>query len=119
VLVAVDASIAGQSPRPSRPEEIRRLVKERLAGEPAPAAPPPSPPGDSTERDADPELRRWLITFAGKIDQIIAYATRVGAERDALAARAERAARLQARAAKLTSERRAEIARAAAAASWA
>jgi hypothetical protein len=80
LLAAVDASIAGQSPRLSRPEEIRRLVKERLAGEPAPT--PAAPSEDSAE------LRRQLIRLAGKVDRVVAYARRVEAERDALAARA-------------------------------
>jgi hypothetical protein len=80
LLAAVDASIAGQSQRLSRPEEIRRLVKERLAGEPAPAAP--------SEDTA--ELRRQLIRLAGKIDGLVAYTRQVEAERDALAARAPR-----------------------------
>jgi len=84
VLAAVDASIAGQSPRLSRPEEIRRLVKERLAGEPAPA--PAAPSEDAAE------LRRQLIRLAGKVDGLIAYARQVEAERDALAARAPRLA---------------------------
>ena len=80
VLAAVDASIAGQSLRLSRPEAIRRLVKERLAGEPAPA---PAAPSEDTA-----ELRRQLIRLARKVDRVVAYAMRVEEERDALAARA-------------------------------
>jgi len=79
VLAALDASIAGHSPRLSRPEEVRRLVKERLAGEPAPARAAPS-------EDAA-ELRRQLIALGRKIDGLVAYARQVEAERDALAAR--------------------------------
>jgi hypothetical protein len=82
VLAAVDASIAGQSPRPSRPEEIRRLVKERLAGEPAPA------PAALSEDAA--ELRRQLIALGGKIDRFVAYTRQLEAQRDAFAARAPR-----------------------------
>ena len=85
VLAALDASIAGQSPRPSRPEEIRRLVKERLAGEPAPA---PAAPSEDVA-----ELRRQLIRLAGKVDGLVAYTRQLEAERDALAARAARAER--------------------------
>jgi hypothetical protein len=66
-----------------RPEAIRHLLGERLAGQP-----PPCPPRGSTEGDSDlGELRRWLITFAGKVDRVVAHAKRVEAERDALAAR--------------------------------
>jgi hypothetical protein len=85
VLAALDASIAGQSQRPSRPEEIRRLVKERLAGEPAPA---PAAPSEDVA-----ELRRQLIRLAGKVDGFVAYTRLVEAERDAIAARAARDAR--------------------------
>jgi hypothetical protein len=81
LLAAVDASIAGQSQRLSRPEEIRRLVKERLAGEPAPAPAAPS---------EDAELRRQLIALGGKIDGLLAYTKDLEAQRDALAARAPR-----------------------------
>jgi hypothetical protein len=80
VLAALDASIAGQSPRLSRPEEIRRLVKERLAGEPAPAAP--------SEDTA--ELRRQLIRLASKLDQFVAYTRQLEEQRDVLAARTPR-----------------------------
>jgi hypothetical protein len=73
LLAAVDASIARQSPRPSRPEEIRRLVKERLAG--------------------DAELRSRLIALGGKVDGFVAYTRRVEAERDALAGSVARDAR--------------------------
>ena len=78
LLAAVDASIAGQSPRLSRPEEIRRLVKERLAGEPAPA---PAAPSEDTA-----ELRRQLSRIAGKIDGLLAYTRQLEEQRDALAA---------------------------------
>jgi hypothetical protein len=63
LLAAVDASIARQSPWPSRPEEIRRLVKERLAG--------------------DAELRSRLIGIFRKVEALLA-------RRDALAARVSR-----------------------------
>jgi hypothetical protein len=82
LLAAVDASIAGQSPRPSRPEEIRRLVKERLAGERT--APSAAPPAD------DAELRSRLIAIFSKVDALIAYSKQVEAQRDAYAARAPR-----------------------------
>jgi hypothetical protein len=78
LLAAVDASIAGQSLPLSRPEEIRRLVKERL-GEPAPA--PAAPSEDAAE------IRSRLVDLAGKVDGLIAYAREVEAQRDALAAR--------------------------------
>ena len=82
VLAALDASIAGHSPRLSRPEEVRRLVKERLAGEPAPARAAPS-------EDAA-ELRRQLIALGRKIDGLVAYTRQLEAQRDGLAARAPR-----------------------------
>jgi hypothetical protein len=75
----LDSWIAGQpGPRLGRPEAIRRLVKERLAGEPAPA------PAALSEDTA--ELRRQLIRLAGKLDRFVAYTRQVEAERDALAA---------------------------------
>jgi hypothetical protein len=81
LLAAVDASIAAQrDPRLSRPEGIRRLLRERLAGHPAPAA-----PAEDTA-----ELRRQLIALAGKIDGLVAYAKEVERQRDAYAARALR-----------------------------
>jgi hypothetical protein len=79
---------AQPGPRSGRPEAIRYLLGERLAGQPAPAS---AAPRGSMEGDIDlGELRRWLITFAGKVDRVVAYARRVEAERDALAARAPR-----------------------------
>jgi hypothetical protein len=78
----LDAWIKGQpNPQPTRPEAIRRLVKERLAGEPAPAA--------GAAEDAA-ELRARLIALAGKVDGLAAYAREVERQRDALAARAPR-----------------------------
>jgi hypothetical protein len=75
---------AQPGPRLGRPEAIRRLLTERLAGQPA-QAPPPS---GATEGDSDlAELRRKFIMIAGKVDHVLAYAKRVEAERDALAAR--------------------------------
>ena len=72
--------------RLGRPEAIRHLLGERLVGRPAPA-----PTRGTTEGDTDlSEFRRWLITFARKVDRAVAHAKRVEAERDALAARAPR-----------------------------
>jgi hypothetical protein len=82
LLAAVDASIAGQSPRLSRPEEVRRLLTERLAGEPAPA---PAAPSEDTAG-----LRRQLIRLAAKVDGLIAYARELEAQRDAYASRLPR-----------------------------
>jgi hypothetical protein len=80
---ALDGWIARQpGPRLGRPEAIRRLVKERLAGEPGPA---PAAPSEDTA-----ELRRQLIRLAGKVDGFVAYTRQVEAERDALAAWAPR-----------------------------
>jgi hypothetical protein len=84
LLAAVDASIAGQSQRLSRPEEIRRLIKERLAGEPAPTLAPAASSEDTAQ------LRSRLIALAGKVDGLIAYAREVERQRDALADRAPR-----------------------------
>jgi hypothetical protein len=70
-----------------RVEGVRRLVRAGLAGELAPA---PAAPSEDTA-----ELRSRLIALAGKLDQFVAYTKQVEAERDALAARAERAARLE------------------------
>jgi hypothetical protein len=96
----LDAWIDAQpGPRLLRVEAVRRLLTERLAGEPAPApaAPIAEPPSAFAEREAEhtrdveqAELRRELIRLGGKIDQLVAYARRVEAERDALAARAPR-----------------------------
>src|SRR6516225_2720252 len=67
--------------RLGRPEAIRHLLGERLVGRPAPA-----PTRGTTEGDTDlSEFRRWLITFARKVDRAVAHAKRVEAERDALA----------------------------------
>ena len=72
--------------RLGRPEAIRHLLGERLVGRPAPA-----PTRGTTEGDTDlSEFRRWLITFARKVDRAVAHAKRVEAERDALAAWAPR-----------------------------
>ena len=73
----LDSWIAGQpGPRLGRPEAIRRLVTERLAGQ---AAPVDNELG---------EVRSRLILLARKVDGVVAYAMRVEEERDALAARA-------------------------------
>jgi hypothetical protein len=76
----LDAWIEGQpGPRLLRVEGVRRLVKERLAAE---AAPAPAAPSE------DAELRRQLIALGGKIDGLLAYTKDLEAQRDALAARA-------------------------------
>jgi hypothetical protein len=75
----LDAWIAAQpGPRLLRVEGVRRLVKERLAGEPAPA---PAAPSEDTA-----ELRRQLSRIAGKIDGLLAYTRQLEEQRDALAA---------------------------------
>jgi hypothetical protein len=88
----LDAWIKAQpNPQPTRPEAIRRLLTERLADQPAPAAAPTPLPRGSTEGDADlAELRRKFIMLAGKVDGLVAYTRQVEAQRDALAARAPR-----------------------------
>jgi hypothetical protein len=72
LLADVDASIAGQSPRPSRPEEIRRLVKERLA------------------MPSEARLRQVLIWCNRTIDELTAHVGELERQRDAYAARAAR-----------------------------
>jgi hypothetical protein len=79
----LDAWIAAQpGPRLLRVEGVRHLVKERLAGEPAPA---PAAPSEDTA-----ELRRRLIALGSKLDGLLAYTKEVERQRDALAARAPR-----------------------------
>jgi hypothetical protein len=76
----LDAWIAAQpGPRLLRVEGVRRLVKERLAGELAPAPAAPS---------EDAELRSRLIALGAKIDGFLAYTKEIERQRDAYAARA-------------------------------
>jgi len=58
----LDASIAAQSPPPSRPEAIRHLLKERLSGGLAVVAPP----------DDITELRRKFLMLARRVEEMAA-----------------------------------------------
>jgi hypothetical protein len=75
-MSGLDNWIADQpEPRPSRVEAIRRLIERGLA---------PAPSEDTAE------LRRQFLRLAKRVEDVVAYARRVEAERDALAPRAPR-----------------------------
>jgi hypothetical protein len=58
LLAALDASIAAQSPPPTRPAAVRRLLEERLAFAPS---------------DEVVELRRKFLLLARRVDEIAAH----------------------------------------------
>jgi hypothetical protein len=66
---------AQPGPQLARPEALRRLVTERLAGQAAPVD------------NELAEVRSRLIVLASKVDQLVAYARELEAQRDAVAAR--------------------------------